>query len=99
MKLYNNDKNKEKFEFFLKFTKKINGNDFPGLAFFKNPYNIFLVIFIIFKHVKVEKHIKNMCQKLSKNMLIVKFHLGMKCLHIFFSFFHPKMNFHPGENV
>ena len=34
-------------------------------------------------------------QKLIKNMLILKFHPGMKCLHVFFSFFHPGMKFHP----
>ena len=34
-------------------------------------------------------------QKLIKNMLILKFLLGMKCLHAFFSFFHPKMKSRP----
>ena len=34
-------------------------------------------------------------QKLIKNMLILKFHHGMKCLHVFFSFFHPRMKSHP----
>ena len=33
-------------------------------------------------------------QKLIKNMLILKFHPGMKCLHVFFSFFHPGMKSH-----
>ena len=33
-------------------------------------------------------------QKLKKNMLILKFHPGIKCLHIFFSFFHPEMKFY-----
>ena len=28
-------------------------------------------------------------------MLILKFHPRMKCLHVFFSFFHPGMKFHP----
>ena len=28
-------------------------------------------------------------------MLILKFHPGMKCLHVFFSFSHPWMKFHP----
>ena len=99
MKLYNKDKNKEKFEFFFKFIKKINGKDFPRFVFFKIAYDIFPLTLIIFKHVKVEKHNKNMRQKLSKNMLILKLHLGMKCLHIFFSFFHSRMNFHPSENM
>ena len=34
-------------------------------------------------------------QKLIKNMLILKFRPGMKCLHVFFSFFHPGMKSHP----
>ena len=28
-------------------------------------------------------------------MLILKFHAGMKCLHVFFSFFYPGIKFHP----
>ena len=28
-------------------------------------------------------------------MIILKFRPGMKCLHVFFSFFHPGMKFHP----
>ena len=28
-------------------------------------------------------------------MLILKFHPGMKCLHVFLSFFHPGMKFYP----
>ena len=39
------------------------------------------------KHVKVEEHIEKMCQKLSKNLLVVKFHPAMVYLHIFFSIF------------
>ena len=65
----------------------------------KKSYNIFLRTFIMFKHVKVEKHIENMREKSSKNMLIVKFHPGMKCLNILFFFFHPGMKFYSGENV
>ena len=48
-------------------------------------------------------------QKLIKNMLILKFHPRMKCLHVFFSFFssqdeissvfHPRMKFHLGKNM
>ena len=28
-------------------------------------------------------------------MLILKFHPGMKCFHVFFNDFHPEMKFHP----
>ena len=38
---------------------------------------------------------ENVRQKLIKNMVILKFHLGMKCLHVFFSVFHPRMKSHP----
>ena len=33
-------------------------------------------------------------QKLIKNMRLLKFHPGMKCLHVFFSFFNPGMKCH-----
>ena len=38
-------------------------------------------------------------QKLIKNMVILKFHPGMKCLQVFFSFTHPGMKVHLGKNV
>ena len=68
---------------------------FSASLFIKKPYNIFLLTFIIFRHVKVGKHIECMRQKLSKNMLIVNFDPVFKCLHVFFSFFHPTMKSHP----
>ena len=42
--------------------KKIMIIIFWGSHFMKRSYNIFLVIFIMFKHVKVEKHIVYMGQ-------------------------------------
>ena len=74
--MYNKDKNKGKLQTFVSFTKKINDN-FSDLNFLKRPYNIF------FLTVKVAKHIEYMRQKLNKNILIVKFHPRMKCLHVF----------------
>ena len=62
---------------------------FRASIFMKKPYNIFLTTFIMFELVKVGKFIEDMCQKLSKTMLIEKFHPGMKYLHIVFAFFHP----------
>ena len=35
MKLYNKDKYKGKFNSFVKFTKKINDNNFLGFTFYK----------------------------------------------------------------
>ena len=68
---------------------------FRASLFVKRPYNILLLTFIMFKYVKIGKRIDCMRQKLSKNMLIVKFHPGMKCLHVFLSVTHPGMKFHP----
>ena len=50
--------------------------------------------FIMFKHAEFGKHAWIHTSKLKKNMLILKFHSGMKCLHVFFSFFHPGMKFY-----
>ena len=50
----------------------------------------YIYTLIIFKHVNFGN---------KKNILILKFHPGMKCLHVFFSFFHPGMKFHLGKNV
>ena len=38
---------------------------------------------------------KHIFQKLKRKMLILKFHPGMKYLHVIFSFSHPGMKFHP----
>ena len=57
--------------------------------FIKRPY------VIMFKHVNFWKHIWLIHQKSIKNMLILKFHPGMKCLQVFFFFFfHPGMKSH-----
>ena len=45
--------------------------------------------------VTLESIFEYIRQRLIKNMLILKFHPGMKCLHIFFSFFHLGMKSHP----
>ena len=82
MKLYNNDKDKRIFQSFVNFKKKIRTS-----LVIKKHYSIFLLTFIMYKHVKVEKDIEYMRQKLSKNMLIVKFHSALKCLHLFFFLF------------
>ena len=62
------------------------------------------------KRVTLESIIEYVRQKLIKNMRILKFHPGMKCLHVFFFFFfipgwnlipvfHPRIKFHLGKNV
>ena len=77
MKLYNNDRNKREFQSFAKFTKKVNVSCFSGFNFYKEKL----------------KYIEHTSQSLSKNVLIVNFHGGIKCLYIFFCFFHPAMKF------
>ena len=64
MKLYNNDKNKRKFQSFVNFTKKMK-IIFRTSLFIKRPYNILLVTFIMSQHVKIAKHIECMHQKLT----------------------------------
>ena len=49
---------------------------------------------IIFKHVNFGKHIWiHTSKRMKKNILILKFQPGMKCLHVFFLFFIPGWNF------
>ena len=61
--------------------------------FIKWPCNNFPLTLIMFKYVKCGKHIECMRQKLSKKILIVRFHPRMKCLHvIFFIFFIPRLD-------
>ena len=98
MKFHNKDKNKGKLQSFVSFTIKVNYNDFSGFTFYIRPYNIFLLIFILFEHVKVGKHIEYMRWKLSNYMLIVKFHLEMKRLHFFFMKFYLCL-FHRDEFI
>ena len=68
-----------------------------GLIFW--PYNVFLLTFIMFRHVKIGKHIEYMRQKLSKNKLIVKFHPGGSVYTSFFLLFIPERNSIPVLNI
>ena len=82
---------------------------FWGSHFMKRSYNIFLVTFYYVQTCKGWKAYCLHASKLSINMLIVKIHPRMKCLHNFFYFFQPGMKshpclfdrneFHPGENM
>ena len=92
------------FQSFLNSTKKII--EIKCFYFF----DVLLVAFILFllglmfhsfilslcsNTLTLESIFEYIRQKLIKNMLILKFHPGMKCLHVFFSFFHPAMKFYP----
>ena len=85
MKPYNTNKNKERY--FVNFQRKSMIMIFRSSLFIKRSYNIFLLTSIMFRHVKIWKHIECMHQKLSKNMLFVKLHLRMKRLYVFLFFF------------
>ena len=56
---------------------------------------ITFILLLCWNTLTLESIFEYIRQKLIKNMLILKFHPGMKCLHVFFSFFHPGMKFHP----
>ena len=49
---------------------------------------------IMFKTLTLESMFEYIRQKFKK-ILILKFYPGIKCLHVFFSFFQPRMKFHP----
>ena len=69
---------------------------FGTSLFIKRPYVSLHSYSIMLKHVTLEIIIEYVRQKLIKNMRILKFHPGMKCLHVFFFlFFHPRMKSHP----
>ena len=90
------DKIKENLHHLYILHRKLIIMNFSASHFIKRPYNIFLLTFIVLKHVKVGTHIDDMRRKLSESMLIVKFYSGMKCLHNFiFVFLHSGMKFNP----
>ena len=96
------------FQSFLNSTKKINV--FTFLIFYLLSSFFFFWDFTFHKEAScfitfilslcsnmltLESIFEYIRQKLIKNMLILKFRPGMKCLHVFFSFFHPGMKSHP----
>ena len=50
---------------------------------------------IIFKTLTLESIFEYIRKKIYIRILILKFHPGMKCLNVFFSFLRPGMKFHP----
>ena len=69
---------------------------FSDFTFYKEAFCFMTFILSLYSNtLTLESIFKYIRQKLIKNMLILKFHPGMKCLHVFFSFFHPGMKFHP----
>ena len=62
---------------------------FRASRFAKRPY-ISLYSYFHAKHIWIHT------SKLKNFKIILKFHLGIKCLQVFFSFFDPRMKFHPG---
>ena len=100
-----------KFQFFQNFTKKkieiikmfLHFWFFTCLQLFSFRTSLFikrshvsLHSYSMFKHVNFGKHIwMHTSKTLKKNILILKFYHGTKCLHVSISFFHPEMKFHP----
>ena len=85
---------------------------FWASLFIKRPYVSLYSYFHYAQTCWICKTNLNTYVKNWKSMLILKFHLRMKCLHVFFSFrdetsclsfilgwTHPRMKFHLGKNV
>ena len=100
-----------KFQFFQNFTKKkieiikmflhfwfftcLHLFSFRTSLFIKRSH-VSLHSYSMFKHANFGKHIwMHTSKTLKKNILILKFYHGTKCLHVSISFFHPEMKFHP----
>ena len=83
------------FLHFRFFTYCIHPFSFRASLFIRRPYVSLHSYFHYVQMYWICKTYLNTYVNNQKNMLILKFHLGMKCLHVFFSFFHPRMKFYP----
>ena len=88
-------KKRKMFLHFLFFTCCAHPFSFRASLFTKRPYVSLYSYFHYAQTCWIWKTYLNTYIKNKKNRLILKFHPGMKCLHIVFSFFHPGMKFHP----
>ena len=91
---YRNNKNVFTFLIFYLLSLSFFFSDF---TFYKEAlYFIMFTLSFCSNTLTLESIFQYIRQKLKKkNMLILKFHPRMKCLHVFLSFFHPEMEFHP----
>ena len=83
------------FLHFLFFTCCAHPLSFRVSLFTKRPYVSLYSYFHSVQTCWIWKIYLNTSVKNKKNMLILKFHPGMKCLHVFFPFLHIGMKFHP----
>ena len=86
-----------KFQSFVNFPKK-KKNAFILLIFYLLSSSFFFSGFIFYEEALCFIiFILSLCSNMLnlENILILKFNPGMKCLHVFFSFCHPRMKFHP----
>ena len=68
---------------------------FSDFTFYKEALCFIIFILSLCSNMlNLETILEYIRQKLKKNMLILKFHPGMKSLHLFFSFFHSGKKFH-----
>ena len=86
---------KKMFLHFLFFTCCAHPLSFRASLFTRRPYVSLYSYFHSVQTCWIWKTYLNNTSKIKKNMLILKFHPGMNCLHVFFSFFHSGMKFHP----
>ena len=71
---------------------------FRASSFTKRPYVSLYYIIVYIHYVQTcwiwKTYLNTYVKNWKKNEHILKFHPGMKCLHVFFYFFHPGMKFH-----
>ena len=92
-------KKRKMFLHFLFFTCCAHPFSFRASLFTKRSYVSLYSYFHSVQTCWIWETYLNTFVKNFKNMLILKFHPRMKCLHVFFSFFHPRMKFHLAKNV
>ena len=89
----NDKKNKNVLTFFIFYLLR-TFFFFSGFTFYKEAsYFIIFILSLCANMLNLENILEYIRQKLKKKTL--KFYPGIKCLHVFFSFFHPWMKFHP----
>ena len=67
---------------------------FSGFTFYKEALCFIIFILSLCSNMLNWKTTWIHRSKIKKNILILRFYRGMKCLHVFFSFFYPGMKFH-----
>ena len=94
-KLHKENNNKKNVFTFFIFYLLWSSSLFSGFTFYKEALCFIIFILSLCSNMlNLENILEYIRQKLKKHAHL-KFHPGMKCLQVFFSFFHPRMKFHP----